>query len=280
VKYSLSRWCQFFERTRQAYYKLIDHCLQLELWDQLIVAEVKKIRHRQPRVGTRKLHRMVNEQLKSEGIQIGRDRLFKLLQAEDLLMHRRKNAKQTTDSRHRLNKYGNRIRDLEISRPNQVYVSDITYVETLLGFCYLALITDAYSRKIVGYDLSRSLSVEGSLRALQMALAQLSGPIQLIHHSDRGLQYCSHAYVDLLRAHGIQISMTEEQHVYENAKAERVNGILKSEFLLGEQLASFDVAHNQVKEAIQIYNNERLHLSLNYQTPAMMHETVSPLQVC
>ena len=276
----MSRLCQFFERTRQAYYKLIDHSLQLELWDQLIVAEVKKIRRRQPKVGTRKLHRMVNERLKPEGIQSGRDRLFDRRRPRDLLIRRRRSAKQTTDSRHRLNKYGNRIRDLEITHPNQVYVADITYVETLLGFCYLALITDAYSRKIVGYDLSRSLSLEGSLRALQMALAQLSGPIQLIHHSDRGLQYCRHAYVNLLRAHGVQISMTEEQHVYENAKAERVNGILKSEFLLGERLASFDVAHKLVKEAIQIYNDERLHLSLNYQTPAMGHGTASPLQVC
>lgn len=278
MKYSLSRLCRFFERTRQAYYQLIDHRLQLELLDQLIVAEVKKIRRRQPKVGTRKLHRMVNERLKPEGIQVGRDRLFDLLRPRDLLIRRRRNAKQTTDSRHRLNKYGNLIREVELTRPNQVYVSDITYVETLLGFCYLALITDAYSRKIVGYDLSRSLSMEGSLRALQMALQQLCGPIQLIHHSDRGLQYCSHAYVDLLRAHGIQISMTEEQHVYENAKAERVNGILKSEFLLGEQLASFDVAHNLVKEAIQIYNNERLHLSLNYQTPVMVHRAASTVQ--
>lgn len=243
------------------------------------MAEVKKIRHRQPKVGTRKLHRMVNEQLKSEGIQIGRDRLFDLLRPLDLLIRRRKSAKQTTDSRHRLNKYGNLIRDLELTRPNQVYVSDITYVETLRGFCYLALITDAYSRKIVGYDLSRSLSVEGSLRALQIALAQLAGPIQLIHHSDRGLQYCSHAYVDLLRAHSVRISMTEERHVYENAKAERVNGILKSEFLLGEQLASFDVAEQLVKEAIQIYNQERLHLSLDYQTPAMVHDAASPAKV-
>jgi putative transposase len=276
----LSRLCQFFERTRQAYYQLIDHCLQLELWDQLIVAEVKKIRRRQPKVGTRKLHRMVNERLKPEGIQVGRDRLFELLRPLDLLIRRRKNAKQTTDSRHRLNKYGNLIRDLELTRPNQVYVSDITYVETLLGFCYLALITDAYSRKIVGYDLSRSLSVEGSLRALQMALKQLSGPLQLIHHSDRGLQYCSHAYVNLLRAHSVRISMTEERHVYENAKAERVNGILKSEFLLGEQLASFEVAKQLVDEAIEIYNDERLHLSLDYQTPAMIHDAASPVQVC
>jgi len=145
--------------------------------------------------------------------------------------------------------------DSAINRPNQVYVADITYLTTLEGFCYLALITDAYSRKIVGYDVSRSLCFEGCLRALQMALAQLSGPIQLIHHSDRGIQYCSHAYVELLTMHGIQISMTEEQHVYENAKAERVNDILKSEFLLGECLTSIAIAENMVKDAIITKND-------------------------
>jgi transposase InsO family protein len=237
----------------------------------LILDAVKKIRCRQPRVGTRKLHRMVNERLKPDGIEIGRDRLFELLRAHNLLIRRRRHPKQTTWSGHRLRKYGNLIRDLELNRPNQVYVADITYLQTLEGYCYLALLTDAYSRKIVGYDVSRSLCFEGCLRALQMALAPLSAPIQLIHHSDRGIQYCSHAYVDLLTTHGIQISMTEELHVYENAKAERVNGILKSEFLLGECLASIDLAEKMVKEAIQIYNNERLHLSLDYQTPARIH---------
>jgi transposase InsO family protein len=241
----------------------------------LILDAVKKIRRRQPRVGTRKLHRMVNERLKPDGIEIGRDRLFELLRAHNLLIRRRRHPKQTTWSGHRLHKYGNLIRDLELNRPNQVYVADITYLQTLEGFCYLALITDAYSRKIVGYDVSRNLCFEGCLRALQMALAPLSGPLQLIHHSDRGIQYCSHAYVDVLTQHGVQISMTEELHVYENAKAERVNGILKSEFLLGECLASIDLAEKMVKDAIEIYNNERLHLSLNYQTPAMKHQAAS-----
>lgn len=267
----MSRLCAFFERTRQAYYQLANQTMQLELWDERIVDEVRKIRHRQPRVGTRKLHRMVNERLKDEGLEVGRDRLFELLRARNLLIRRRRNARQTTNSRHRLNKHRNRIRDLEIIRPNQVYVADITYLETLEGFCYLALITDDFSRKIVGYDLSRSLTIEGSLRALQMALEPLNGPMQLIHHSDRGIQYCSHAYVNLLTKNGIQISMTEENHVYENAKAERVNGILKSEFLLGETLLSFEVARQLVRDSIRIYNEERLHLSLNYQTPAMKH---------
>ncbi len=267
----MSRICEVVDHTRQAYYKQARQGLQLELWDQRIVDEVKTIRRRQPRVGTRKLHRMVNERLKADGIEVGRDHLFELLRAHNLLIRRRHGARRTTDSRHRLEKYKNRIQDLELMRPNQVYVADITYLETVEGFCYLALFTDAYSRKIVGYDVSRSLAIEGSLRALQMALAALSGPIQLIHHSDRGLQYCSQAYVKLLTTHGIQISMTEENHVYENAKAERVNGILKSEFLFGERLPSFEVAKNLVKDSIQIYNEERLHLSLNYQTPAMKH---------
>jgi len=267
----MSNLCGFFERTRQAYYKLVHHSLQLELWDQRILDEVKAIRHRQPRVGTRKLHRMVNERLKPEGIEVGRDHLFELLRAYNLLIHRRRHPKQTTDSRHRLRKYRNLIRDLALTRPNQAYVADITYVETREGFCYLALIMDAYSRKIVGYDLSRSLSMEGCLRALQMALAALSGPVELIHHSDRGIQYCSHAYVDLLMKHGVRISMTEEQHVYENAQAERVNGILKSEFLLGEILTSYEVAKKLAAEAIKIYNEERLHLSLDYQTPETVH---------
>jgi len=237
----------------------------------MILNEVKKVRHRQPKVGTRKLHRMVNAQLKQDGIQIGRDRLFGLLRSHNLLIKPRRRYQQTTYSRHRFHKYGNLIREIKLVRPNQLYVADITYILTLEGYCYLALITDAYSRKIVGYDLGRSLGIEGSLRALKMALAQLKGPIELVHHSDRGIQYCSHAYVDLLYNHGVQISMTEENHVYENALAERVNGILKNEFLLGETLVSFEVAKELAKEAILIYNNERLHLSLNYMTPEMKH---------
>lgn len=233
--------------------------------------EVKKIRKRQPKVGTRKLQRMVNKRLKPDGIEIGRDRLFALLRANNLLIRRRRRGKRTTHSQHRFSTYDNLVRDLAITRPNQVYVADITYVDTLAGFCYLALVTDAYSRKIVGYHLGRTLTVEVSLWALKMALAQLQGPIKLIHHSDRGVQYCSAAYVSELKKYGIQISMTEENHVYENALAERVNGILKNEFLLGERLKSYAVAKELVKDAIQIYNEERLHTSLNFQTPAMKH---------
>ena len=160
LKYSLASLCETVDRTRQAYYKQANQAFQLEIWDQLILDAVKKIRCRQPRVGTRKLHRMVNELLKADGIEVGRDHLFELLRAHNLLIRRRRGGRRTTDSRHRLEKYKNRIQDLELTRPNQVYVADITYLDTLEGFCYLALLTDAYSRKIVGYDVSRSLAIE------------------------------------------------------------------------------------------------------------------------
>ena len=150
----MSQLCEAVERTRQAYHKQAHQGLQLELWDQRIIDEVKKIRARQPRVGTRKLHRMLNERLKADGIEVGRDHLFELLRAHNLLIRRRRCGRRTTDSRHRLEKYKNQIQGLELTRPNQVYVADITYLDTLEGFCYLALLTDAYSRKIVGYDLS------------------------------------------------------------------------------------------------------------------------------
>jgi putative transposase len=169
---------------------------------------------------------------------------------------------------HRFWKYRNLIKDKNVVRRNEIFVSDITYIDTLEGFSYLVLITDLYSRKIVGWDLSQSLSVEGSQRALKMALQDVGEPEKLIHHSDRGLQFCSPAYTNILQSNKIAISMTEENHVYENAIAERVNGILKTEFMLGEKLKSFQYAYNLTKQAIQTYNEKRLHTTLNFQTPA------------
>jgi putative transposase len=155
-----------------------------------------------------------------------------------------------------------------VTAANEVFVSDLTYLDTLEGFCYLALVTDLYSRKIVAWDLSKNLGMEGSQRALKLALSKVTNPEKLIHHSDRGFQYCSYGYTAVLRDKNVQISMTEENHVYENAVAERVNGILKSEFLLGEKLKSFEHAHKLTQHAIETYNHQRLHTSLNYQTPA------------
>lgn len=228
---------------------------------------VRTIRRSQPRVGGRKLQRM----LLNMGYQIGRDQLFNLLRRYRLLIQPRKNYRKTTNSMHRFRKYRNLIKDKNPVRPNEIFVSDITYIDTLEGFNYLVLITDLYSRKIVGWDLSRSLAIEGSQRALKMALQTVGEPEKLIHHSDRGLQFCSPGYTNILDSKKVAISMTGENHVYENAIAERVNGFLKTEFMLGEKLQSFQHALNLTKQAIQTYNDQRLHTSLNYQTPAVTY---------
>ena len=164
---------------------------------------------------------------------------------------------------------------MDVTAPNQVWVSDITYIRTVSGFCYLALITDMYSRKIVGYDISDSLELTGCLRALKLALRQARPAAGLVHHSDRGVQYCSNQYVNELKKRKIRISMTEENHCYENAIAERVNGILKDEFYLDQCFFDTRYAIKATKNAIYIYNNKRLHLSLGYKTPNMVFKNVA-----
>jgi len=174
---------------------------------------------------------------------------------------------RTTNSYHHFHTYNNLIKDFSPEQSNQVWVTDITYIRTINGFCYLALVTDLYSRKIVGYDTSDSLELVGALRALKMAIRNADNLKKLIHHSDRGVQYCSYAYTGELLKRDIKISMTEENHCYENAVAERVNGILKDEFYLDQTFYSTRYAKMAVKNAIKLYNNERLHLSLVYKTP-------------
>jgi transposase InsO family protein len=253
-----------FGVTRQGFYKAQKVVMEQFFCEGIVLDAVKTIRRRQPRVGGRKLQRMLVQM----GHEIGRDRLFRLLGRHKLLIELRRNYRRTTNSMHRFRKYRNLIKDKEAVRANEIFVSDITYIDTLEGFNYLVLITDLYSRKIVGWDLSRSLSIEGSQRALRMALKEVGSPEKLVHHSDRGIQFCSNPYVGILNSNGVAISMTEENHVFENAIAERVNGILKTEFLLGEKLQSFQHAYNLTKQSVKIYNEERLHTSLNYQTPA------------
>ncbi|MCK4640191.1 MAG: IS3 family transposase [Candidatus Marinimicrobia bacterium] len=268
-RFSMAQLCGWFGYSRQGYYqhkRLVEKRQQEE---EMVLAMVRQFRGQQPRVGSRKLHLM----LQDCGIYIGRDRLFEILRDHQMLVRRRRRYTRTTDSRHPFRYYPNLIKDIQIDRPGQVYVSDITYIHTLEGFQYLALITDYYSRKIVGYDLSSSLSIDGSLRALKMALRQTKDPSTLIHHSDRGVQYCCKAYIDLLKKHGVKISMTEKDHVYENALAERVNGILKDEFCLGDTLQSKDIAKQLVKESVRIYNQYRLHMSLGYRTPESVYVT-------
>jgi len=237
----------------------------------MIVKQVLEIRRRLPKIGGRKLYYRLTPILEEMHFKFGRDRFFDLLRREGLLIRRKRKYVKTTNSRHRFRKYRNLIKHEIIARPNQVYVADITYIRTLSGFCYLSLITDACSRKIVGYHVSRSLGIEGCLKTLKKALKELPKSARLIHHSDRGIQYCSDEYTGLLVKHGAQISMTEQDHVYENALAERVNGILKDEFMLGETLANYNVACQMVAEAIKLYNDERPHQSLGYATPSMRH---------
>ncbi len=258
--------------TRQAYYKA-QAMTRVENQDEaIIIAGVRQIREQQPMLGGRKLFYQLHGLFQSHGIKIGRDKFFNLLRKHKLLIRRKKRYARTTDSYHRFRCYKNLIKDLPITSANQVFVADITYIDTLEGFCYLALITDVFSRKIVGYAVSQSLSVEFCIRALRMALKGVAHPEKLIHHSDRGIQYCCSAYVALLKEHKVKISMTEENHVYENALAERVNGILKQEFMLGLKLRSFAIVKELVKQAVWTYNNERLHMAIGYMTPERKYQ--------
>jgi transposase InsO family protein len=239
--------------------------------EQQIIEIVHKRRRSLPREGVRKLVKSLDNEFTQANLKVGRDTLFNVLRKHQMLTLRKKYSSRTTNSYHRFYKYNNIIKDLEVTKPNQVWVSDITYIRTVKGFCYLALITDMHSRKIVGYDLSDSLELNGCVRALNKALYQAKDIKQLIHHSDRGIQYCSNVYTQILKRNKIEISMTEENHCYENAMAERVNGILKDEFYLDQTFTDVAHAKRATKNAINLYNEIRLHLSLDYKTPNMVY---------
>ena len=260
-----------FGLKRDAYYKYKDRADKRLKLEQQIVEIVHRRRRSLPREGVRKLVKSLDDEFTTANLKVGRDTLFNVLRKHHMLTLRKKYSSRTTNSYHRFYKYNNIIKDLEVSRPNQVWVSDITYIRTVKGFCYLALITDMYSRKIVGYDLSDSLELNGCVRALNKALYQAKDIKQLIHHSDRGIQYCSNQYTQILKRKNIKISMTEENHCYENAMAERVNGILKDEFYLDQTFTDVVHAKRATKNAINLYNEIRLHLSLDYKTPNMVY---------
>lgn len=271
---STSQVCNCFNLKRDAYYKYLRRFKIRQSKSSQVVKMVQKERKLQPRVGTRKLHKDLSKAFNDAHLKIGRDSLFDILREEDMLVKRKKASCKTTDSYHRFHKYNNLIKDMEITAPNQVWVSDITYIRTVNGFCYLALITDLYSRKIIGHDLSDSLELAGCQRALKKALWHARPAAGLVHHSDRGIQYCSNQYTNELKNRKIKISMTEENHCYENAVAERVNGILKDEFYLDQCFFSTQYAKRAAKNAIKIYNNKRLHISLGYKTPSTVFENV------
>ena len=271
---SVSETCCYFDLKRDAHYKYQKRFSKRQAVVSQVVELVERERKEQPRVGTRKLLNALQPDFDLANIKVGRDGLFTILRENNMLIKRKKASCKTTNSYHHFHKYNNLVKDIKVTAPNQVWVSDITYIRTVKGFCYLALITDLYSRKIVGYDISDSLELAGCLRAFKMALRHARPAAGLVHHSDRGAQYCSHQYVNELKKHKIKISMTEENHCYENAIAERVNGILKDEFYLDQCFFSTRFAIKATKNAIEIYNSKRLHLSLAYKTPNMVFNNV------
>lgn len=233
---------------------------------------VLPVRRIHKRLGGKKMYAMLTPNIRQISAGLGRDKFFDLLRKNGLLVLRKRKYAVTTQSYHRFRVYKNLVRDEVVTAPNRVWVSDITYIRRGAGFMYLFLITDAYSRKIVGWSLRDSLGLEGALRALRMALRQCQDPQRLIHHSDRGFQYCSEAYTGLLKKNGVRISMAAAGNCYENALAERINGILKQEYSLDQRMNDEQMANRTVGEAIRLYNDHRPHWSLGLQIPSKVHE--------
>lgn len=275
-KVSLGRFCRLLGITRQAYYQHFWYREQLSFEDDLIVSEVVKIRKNHRHMGGRKLYELLQPFVLEHSIKMGRDRLFDILSAHNLLVRRKKKQTITTNSFHRFKKYANLIRDFVPDKPNQLWVSDITYWRIETGFVYISFITDAYSRKIVGHHLADSLQTSETIKALRMALLEVSVNVinreNLIHHSDRGTQYCSNEYVNLLKEYHIDISMTENGDPLENAIAERVNGIIKEEYLNDYQVNDIKEAKELLNIVVKLYNTERPHMSLGYLKPNQVHK--------
>lgn len=263
--------CSLFGKSRQAWYEAQQRNSHEMLEETLVLKLVDEIRQELPRIGTQKLHYMLQQQFVEHSIKLGRDKFYDLLENHGYLLRYRKRKPYTTNSRHHFKKYPNLIRDLLLTGAGQLWVSDITYIRSGNGFNYLSLTTDAYSRKIVGYSLWPTLESKGAVKALKMAITENKQSKNLIHHSDRGIQYCCNDYVRCIEKSNIQLSMTEKGDPYENAIAERVNGILKTEFGLSTHFANNELAMKAVDNAVNMYNNRRPHASCNYLTPAKAH---------
>lgn len=232
---------------------------------------VLDLRRKMPRLGTRKLYFLLKPRLDAKGIKLGRDGLFTYLREQRLLIAPKRSYIKTTHSKHWMRKHPNLFKDMQVSRPEQAYVSDITYVESDEGVHYLSLVTDAYSRKIVGHQLSHDMSAAQVVKALKHAGSSRLTQRPLIHHSDRGLQYCSALYQEELRNQAIIPSMTDGYDCYQNALAERINGILKQEFLIS-RCRNFEELKRVIAESVEIYNTSRPHLSLGLKTPEQVHK--------
>jgi transposase InsO family protein len=274
VGLSLAKACRYVGISRQAYYKQVRVEAAGQERDRQGVELVQQTRRRQPRIGTRKLHYLLREPLAAVGIHLGRDALFRTLKRAHLLVPPRRAFHKTTESFHRFYTHPNLFKpsapEAVPRRPEQVWVADITYLPTQEKCVYLSLVTDAYSRKIVGHHVHESLQTEEVAQALKMALRTRRGRGRLIHHSDRGIQYCSTYYQALHEQHGLTCSMTDGYDCYQNALAERINGILKTEFLLYRP-ENLTQARRMVNQSVEIYNLERPHLALKYKTPDAVH---------
>ena len=261
-----------FGISKQAYYQRIEADKQQEKVHQIVLDEVSVIRKKKPQTGTRKLMEELHPALGKNNIKMGRDALFDLLRYKGLLVRKTKRFHITTDSKHFYYTSANRIKELEINHSEQVFVSDITYIKTDEGHAYLALITDAYSKKIMGWSFGNNMKVSMVKEALTMAYNNCKHHHEnIIHHSDRGMQYCCPDYTEFAGNKGFVMSTTQQSNPYGNAIAERINGILKYEFGLRKTIASIAIARAMIKEAVDIYNNDRLHWSLDLKTPQMVH---------
>ena len=277
----LARLCAWFGVSRQAYYQNSWKAIDTSIEEELIIQQIRQIRKNHRRMGTRKLYEKLQPFILEHGIKMGRDALFNLVSANHLQVRKRKRRIQTTQSFHWLRKYPNLIREFVPKAPNQLWVSDITYWKINTDkHLYISFITDAYSHKIVGYHIAETLEAIESIKALKMALSTLNPNLkhQLIHHSDRGIQYCSKDYVKLLQDYRIQISMTENGDPLENAIAERVNGIIKDEYLYDYQVNSVKEAHELLKQVVELYNTDRPHMSIGNRTPDQIHHSTNPIK--
>jgi putative transposase len=271
---SVCRACRHIGISRQAYYQGLHRQDALRKCSERVTELVHSKRLRQPRLGTRKLHHLLSDSLQGEGLKVGRDALFGILRQSHMLVPPKRAYHKTTDSHHRFHRHPNLLKagdeQVQPLAAEQVWVADITYVPTHSGFVYLSLITDAYSRKIVGHHVHDSLRTRQVSLALKVALKRRQSSQRLIHHSDRGIQYCSDEYQAIHRKHGLTCSMTDGYDCYQNALAERINGILKGELLL-QRPVDLAQARRMVDESVDIYNLERPHCSLQLKTPDEVH---------
>ena len=276
----LGTLCGLFGKTRQAYYDHSWRTSDEQLQEAVIIERIKEVRKRIPGIGGLPLHHMLKEELSQHGIIIGRDSFYELLRKHSLLIKHKKRYAVTTNSDHPYHKWVDLAGGICLTATEQLWVSDITYLQTEHGFVYLSLITDAYSRKITGYHLSQYLRAQGCITALNKALASLSGDREtrrLIHHSDRGIQYCCEPYITVLQQNNIRISMTQTGSPYDNAIAERINGILKHQLGLGQVFTNYAAATDAVCKAIDAYNTLRPHRSISNLTPDRAHRTTQTI---